>query len=86
MISERLKRELARMREHCGCNVFVVMEIAPGDILALIVPHGSEEDEVINPLGVSGRFPAAAGDDWDRVTLPVIVRINEATLPVEVSK
>ena len=85
MITDRLKRELARLKKNFQGEVYVVLEISPEEILALIVPHGARNQDVVNPLGGPELDLDAlvVGGDWGAITQPMLMGIAERNLPAE---
>ena len=85
MITDRLKRELARLKKDFHGEVYAVLEISPEEIVVLIVPHGARNQDVVNPLGGPEIDVDAflAGGDWSCVTQPMLMGIAESNLPAE---
>lgn len=79
MISERLKRQIARQKAE-GVECYLIMELDPDTALMLIVPRGARNGDVLNPMSEHldpCKLPDCDGvDDWGRVTRPMLMWLS----------
>ena len=84
MITEGLRRVIDELRHEGGCAVYIVEEISPNAVLALVVPKGGENGETVNPLGGGCAHHVtlpATDTDWGRVSRPILMMIDDSGPP-----
>jgi hypothetical protein len=75
MIGERLEKARRRLAETGNARVYVVIEISPTMMVCLMVPKGTENLPVVNPMGSEVVADESRGD-WGRIDAPMMITID----------